>query len=212
MSFRTLVIRIPRPRWARDLGRSLALACVASLCGCALLSPPPALTTLRLSEPPPALRWPTAMRPGRVTAAVALRSDRVVVADGALLMQHAGLRWVDAPAPILSEYVRRVHAIRSQSASASDPSLDLWLTEFHLSVDAAGITGALVGLSGELRCPSGATRPVAPARSFTAVGRDDARAIAAGFSAATAEAVARVLNAASEQRPGCARALPAGQP
>jgi ABC-type uncharacterized transport system auxiliary subunit len=177
------------------------------LSGCALLSRPAPLVTLQLEPPPTTSTWPTLLRPGRVTAIAALQSDRVVVTDGALLMQHQGLRWVEVPAVMVTEYLHRIHARRSADAAQSEAgaaSLDLWITDFSLHLVADGGRIVVVAASAQLRCASTASlQPLAPAAATFAPPDDSARAIAAAFSAATREVITRLLSAAPMQREPC---------
>jgi ABC-type uncharacterized transport system auxiliary subunit len=178
--------------------------------GCALLSPPDPLTTLRLEPVPETIAWPAGLKPGRVTATSALQLDRVVVAQGALLMRHGELRWVDVPAVMMAESLRRTYASRRDAGAIDETgmaSLDLWLTDFNLSVGDNGALAAVVSVVAELRCtPPVPLRPLAPVTATHALTRDDAVAIAAAFSSATRDVVAAVLATAAAPAASCSKA------
>jgi hypothetical protein len=178
------------------------------MAGCALLSRPVRLTTLQLEPAPARLAWPIGLDPGRVTAATALQLDRVVVVEGARLMQHEGLRWIDVPAVMVAEYLRRLHARRATGGAADRidrASLDLWITDFHLKAGDDGRLVAHVAVVAELRCsPLAPPRSLSPAASGQAQASADADTIAAAFSSATRDVVAATLDAASSQLASCA--------
>ena len=194
---------------ATPLLRTLACVCLLLMApGCALLSRPTPLTTLQLPPAPEALAWPKGLKPGRVTAASALKVDRVIVAEGARLMQHGGMRWVDVPAVMIAEYLRRIHARRrdiGRDEVVDSATLDLWITDFNLNLDPTGRLTVAVAAAGELRCtPFASPHPLAPTAATQALAREDADSVVAGFSAAVSEVVATVLASASSQAVFCA--------
>lgn len=193
------------PRRTRSLVRAVVLLTTALLCACALLSRPQAVATIRLASSESVV-WPASIRLGRVTATAALQSDRVVIADGALLMQYAGLRWIDAPAILVAEFLRGARAGAAESAPELSPTLDLWLTDFNLTLDQDRMN-VVVGAAGELRCASGATHALAPTRVVSAFSRSDAQSIASEFSVATTELTARLLEATISARAECDRTM-----
>lgn len=175
--------------------------------GCALLSAPAPLTTLQIDLTPDALVWPAQLVPGRVTAATALQSDRVVVMDGAQVMQHGGLRWVSEPAVMMGEQLRRLRAPRNNlgaEAARGSAALELWLTDFSLHPDDSGSLVAEVSMIAEIRCLSGATgQPLPIASARREAEQEDAESIAAAFSASAREALAMTLAAVVPHAASC---------
>jgi hypothetical protein len=174
---------------------------------CALIKAPEPLTTLQLQLPADAQarHWPAriALRPTRATAA--LQSSRVLVVDGALLMQHAGLRWVDAPAILLDEQLRALNFAYPSGNEKMLASVELWLTQFNIKIAGAGDKSVEVAALAELRCQLGASLHRMPlAAANVALRSEDATAVAAAFAAATDQVIAAIGAAAAKQVEACA--------
>lgn len=184
--------------------RILLLSSLALLlCSCTLIQRPEPVTTLQLQLVDADLAWPAALLPGKVESVSALRSNRVLVVDGAVLMQHDGLRWVDTPAVMLSEQLRALHA-RAASADAAKAALDVWVGEFDLRVGAEGHQEALATAHATLRCiGSDRSITIAPVSSSTAPASSDPQALADAFAGASRDLVSALLKQSSERAPGC---------
>ncbi|MBI2396305.1 MAG: hypothetical protein HYV17_00800 [Xanthomonadales bacterium] len=186
--------------------RLLVLLGIALISGCALLRTPEPLTTLQLplADSTPTLQWPARLRPGNVEATAALQNNRVLVTNGSLLMQHDGLRWVDAPPVLIAEQLRSLHA-RSAAATEAIGSLDLWLTDFELHVDASGTREVRVAASATLHCTAAArTMPLAPTAATAMPVNAAAQSLADAFASASNEVLGALLAAAEQSVAGCA--------
>ncbi|MBK6729242.1 MAG: hypothetical protein IPG63_18980 [Xanthomonadales bacterium] len=186
--------------------RLFALLSIALISGCALLRTPEPLTTLQLplADSAPSLQWPARLGPGIVQATAALQSNRVLVTKGSLLMQHEGLRWVDAPPVLVAEQLRSLHA-RSTHGTEAIGALDLWLTGFELRVDASGTREVVVAASATLRC-SASTRTVqlAPTSATATPANAAAQSLADAFASASSEVLSNLLSAAEQSVATCA--------
>ena len=191
------------------LVRLLTLILMALLTSCALMSRPQPMTTLQLiwpvSDDQP--EWPAAIELGAVRAVAALQGNRVLVVDGAVLMQHDGLRWVDAPAIMFAERLRILHLHNVQTGAASPAGVarfELWLTEFNIRVAADGSQTVVVAASSSLNCSNPAlTQRIAPALAEESLGSSDPQRIALAFAVASEKVVARLLSAAAKQAARC---------
>lgn len=182
------------------LGLGLSL-----LSGCTLIQRPEPLTTVQLSLADADLAWPVAIAPANVEATSALRSNRVLVIDGAVLMQHEGLRWVDTPVVMLADQLRVMHA-RTRESTSSIASLDLWLSEFNVRVEADRSREVAVSAHGTLRCTaSDRSIAIAPASARTDRSGDDPQALADAFARASAEVLKALLSEAATSSAGCAQ-------
>lgn len=186
--------------------RLLALLGIALISGCALLRTPEPLTTLQLplADSAPSLQWPARLGPGIVQATAALQSNRVLVTKGSLLMQHEGLRWVDAPPVLIAEQLRSLHA-RSTAGTEAIGALDLWLTDFELRVAPDGVREVVVAASATLRC-SATTRTVqlAPTSATVTPANAAAQSLADAFAGASSQVLGTLLAAASPSLEHCA--------
>lgn len=186
--------------------RLFALLGIALISGCALLRTPEPLTTLQLplADSAPSLQWPARLGPGIVQATAALQSNRVLVTKGSLLMQHEGLRWVDAPPVLIAEQLRSLHA-RSTAGTEAIGALDLWLTDFELRVAPDGVREVVVAASATLRC-SATTRTVqlAPTSATVTPANAAAQSLADAFAGASSQVLGTLLAAASPSLEHCA--------
>ena len=188
-----------RPVYRALIGLGLVL-----LSSCALIQRPDPLTTLQLPSAAAKRAWPAVLTPGRVDSTSALRSNRVLVVDGAVLMQHEGLRWVDTPAVMWSEQLRALHA-RAASGSVATASLDVWLGEFNLRVGADRTREALASAHATLRCTgSERTITIAPVAASATPASSDPQALAQAFGQASDEVLAALLEHSSERAADCA--------
>jgi hypothetical protein len=185
---------------------------VLILSGCTLIARPDALTTLQLTLPTATANagWPDGLTLGNVRAVSALESNRVLVVEGATLMQHQGLRWAESPAILLAEQLqlRRVRAIEGGARSADrNARLDVWLSRFDLQIEADGTQAVRVALSAELKCLRSEVHvefpPVEHSQSPTTT---DAQGLAEAFSLATGRAVDSVLGTVRSKLQSCAAA------
>jgi ABC-type uncharacterized transport system auxiliary subunit len=187
----------------------LALVSIAVLLlgACALMKTPQPLTTLQLQLPADAQsrHWPARIAPRPTRAAAALQSSRVLVVDGALLMQHAGLRWVDVPAILLDEQLRLLRYAHPGGDEKMLASIELWLTQFNIRIDAAGDRSVEVAALAELKCAQdGSLHRVPVASASVALNSGDAISVAAAFAAATDQVIAAMGAAAARQAEACA--------
>lgn len=184
--------------------RLLALLGIALISGCALLRTPEPLTTLQLPLAGADLAWPANLAPGEVEATAALQSNRVLVTKGSLLMQHEGLRWVDAPPVLIAEQLRGLRA-RSTAGTEAIGALDLWLTDFELRVAPDGTREVIVAASATLRC-SASTRTVqlAPTSATATPANAAAQSLADAFASASSEVLSNLLTAAEQSVATCA--------
>lgn len=181
-----------------------ALGLALLLSSCTLIQRPEPVTTLRLPLAHADLAWPAALAPGRVDSTSALRSNRVLVVDGAVLMQHDGLRWVDTPAVMLSEQLRGLHA-RAATREAVTASLDVWLGELNLRVDADRTQEAAANAHATLRCAgSDRTITIAPVSASATPANSDPQALADAFAQASGEMLAALLQQSAERAADCA--------
>lgn len=187
------------------MSRWLAVCVALGLSACALLRTPQALTTLQLQLAQDADTWPEQIEPKVTRASAALQSTRVLVFDGALLMQHGGLRWVDAPATMLDEQLRLLRYAHPGKDIETVASVELWLTQFNIRIAASGEKSVEVAALAELQCAGDASRHRMPlAAASVALTGEDAAAVAAAFAAATDQVIAAIGGAADKQAEACA--------
>lgn len=182
---------------------TLLVLSLGLLSSCSLIRRPDPVTTLQLSLANGDLAWPSGLTPGKVESVSALRSNRVLVVDGAVLMQHEGLRWADTPAVMLSEQLRSLHA-RAGSADAAKAALDVWLGEFDLRVGAGGRQEAMATAHAMLRC-LGSERgfSIAPVSSSAAPASSDPQALADAFAQASRDVVSALLTQSAARAADC---------
>lgn len=182
---------------------AFVLAAFALAPGCALLKKPTPLTQLQLELNAAELNWPAHLELGSVKARGVLQSDRVIVINGALVMQHAGLRWVAAPPAQLVEQlsVARLAALTTatQKAAGKTAIVDFWLSDFNIAVGTNGDTHVAVSASAVIRCANAksvspeATRQVAPVVMALPLNSTDPQRIAEVFDTAASEVIKSLL-------------------
>ena len=144
------------------------LATVTLTSACALLKKPVPLTQLQLSLDVAELEWPARLELGGVKARGILQSDRVIVTNGALVMQHAGLRWVAAPATQLAEQLTMIRVVASAPTVQQAPRqkkaaiFDVWLSNFNIAVHENGDTSVEVTAWASVRCADARTASQVP--------------------------------------------------
>jgi hypothetical protein len=192
------------PSLSRLLTVVLGSACLlGGISGCALMKRPQPSTAIGL-PPVAATDWPEGVEPGLVAADSGLRSDRVVVVDGAIRMQYEGLRWIDAPAVLLAEQLRQRRARAGGERDPAAAQLDLQLTAFQLRV-APGLRRVEVAASAVLVCGQGpVTRYLTPVSIEIESPAEDAATLAEVFAQASASLMDDLLAQASAQQTGCA--------
>jgi ABC-type uncharacterized transport system auxiliary subunit len=174
-----------------------------SISACALIHRPEPLTTLQLRFPDSASQalstaWPGSLAFESLDTSTAITNNRVMVFDGAKVMQFAGLRWVDTPAAMLTEqftmWQAQAKATRRPQKSAL---LQLSFTDFSIHIDGADGNTVVVSASAELRCLSNdAIHALGIFSNTQALQTMDAQDIAKVFSDATLATSAAVISAA----------------
>ena len=181
---------------------AFALAALNLTPACALLKKPTPLTQLQLSLPAAELNWPARLELGGVKARGVLQSDRVIVTNGALVMQHAGLRWVAAPAAQLAEQLasaRIASSANSIQKGAGKATIDVWLSDFNIAVSATGDTSVAVSASGAIRCANAKiASDLAPAAIVLPLNSTDPQRIAERFNAAATKVITTLLTRVPE--------------
>lgn len=177
---------------------AVALAALNLTPACALLKKPTPLTQLQLSLPAVELNWPARLELGSVKARGVLQSDRLIVTNGALVMQHGGLRWVAAPATQLAEQLaiaRITTSTRSiQKAAGKAVTIDVWLSDFNITVNPTGDTSVAVSASGAIRCANAKiASDLAPAAIVLPLNSTDPQRIAERFNAAATQVITTLL-------------------
>jgi ABC-type uncharacterized transport system auxiliary subunit len=188
---------------SRIFRTAAALLIASSITACALLSRPKPLTTLQLRFPDISSQalstaWPGTLAFESLNTATAISNNRVMVFDGAKVMQFAGLRWVDTPAVMLTEQFKTW-----QAQAVAEPErhrtaqLKLSLTDFSIHVNAADSNTVVVSASAELQCLSNdATHSLGIFSNAQPLQKMDAQRIAEVFSDATVATSAAVITAA----------------
>lgn len=182
-----------------------AVLCIA-LSGCTLLAPRAPQTALRPALSDAVATWPATLQLGRVTSAASLQDTRMIVADGALRMQHPTLRWLDPPPVMLEEELRLLQAGRAAPPASEPPTaeIDIWLASQELRVSETGRLQVAVTASAQLRC-IGSARLVDVSADRASFDVDEGpRAVAAGFAKALEVVLASILSQANERSRQCA--------
>jgi hypothetical protein len=169
-----------------------------ALPGCALLKKPTPLTQLQISLNEAELNWPAQLELASVKARGVLQSDRVIVINGALVMQHADLRWVAAPSAQLAEQlaIARLAALTAdaQKASGKAATVDFWLNDFNIVVSASGDTSVAVSASAAVRCANAkSASQLAPASIVLPLNSADPQRIAERFDTAAGKVLTNLL-------------------
>ncbi|AVP96346.1 hypothetical protein C7S18_03690 [Ahniella affigens] len=186
----------------------LTMIVVVSACSLVPKSAPSTTLLLPVQFDASSGTWPANLRPGRVQAASALRTDQVLVVSGARLMQAPGLRWAAVPADLVGEALSQWHATTALTGthSAQSATLDVTIDAFQWEESKAVV---LVAMHGQYRCPDGAITdlPGAPA-TLPMPSLHDPDALAEAFARATQRVAGALLQQASQ--PQCGTPIPQG--
>ena len=192
----------------RALCASFALLAAAST-GCALFSRPEPLTTLQLRFPSQTANhellsaWPESLALDSLVADSAISGNRVIVFDGAKVLQFTGLRWVDTPAVMLTEQFKhwqaQSEAIHRRPGKAY---LALSFSDFSIHLKADKNT-VVVSSSAELRCATGSKKTLGIFSSQQPLRKMDAQTIAVTFAYASEATAKKMFSAAKLALPDC---------
>jgi len=145
-------------RWLAKCVYWLAIGAVAALPACALLKKPVPVPQIQLAIDQAQLLWPANIAVKSVSARAILQSDRVIVTEGARVMQHSGVRWVASPAAQLQEQLSfaRAKQLAQRDSNRATPAesmqMAIWLNDFNIDVLANGDTRILVSARAEIQC------------------------------------------------------------
>lgn len=189
----------------RPISAVFVMISVSLLSACSLIARPEPLTTLQLiiTDGDAMPQWPAALAAGNVVGTSTLLGNRVLVVNGALLMQHEGMRWVDTPALMISE---QIHTLHAQTAGNTAPvaAINLRLSAFNLRIGSGGEKHAVVAASGNLRClGSERARALAPVSAKATPANASAQALADAFARASGEVLAGLLGQVSDLNDTC---------
>ena len=192
----------------RALRASFALLATATT-GCALFSRPEPLITLQLQGATAAsgleLAWPASMALESVDTTSVISSNRLIVIDGAKVMQFKGLRWVDTPAVMLTEQFKHWQA-RSEAGRPIQhfAFLKLALVDFSIHLNGDGDKTVLVSTNAELQCvANGPIQALGIFSSEQQLRKMDAQTIAVTFAYASETTGKKVFSAAKLALPEC---------
>jgi hypothetical protein len=189
--------------------KCMLLIAALVLTGCALLERPRPATRLQLQLPRSAwLESPSKPNDRRgdnpsdwvITAVQShgwLRTEQLLVLDGARLMQYPDLRWVATPERMLNEQLEIAYSIKNGAGKSRIdlPRIELMLSDFSIHVDADGHRTIVVAAIGSVSCKSTVTTlPVQTATRPTSAG--DAQSIAEDFAQSSAQMIHAILQAA----------------
>ena len=175
---------------------------------CALLKKPTPLTQLQLSLDSAALSWPARLELGNVKARGMLQTDRVIVTQGALVMQHAGLRWVAAPAALLAEQLAIARVASLSAPTSKHPgraaNIDVWLSDFNIAVNAKGDTSVAVSAWASVGCAKARSASQVPAMTVALpLNSTDPQRIAERFNTAATMVFKTLLAQGAEKSARC---------
>ncbi len=142
----------------RPIRAALCILCLGLISACALLKKPIPLTQIQLALDNQQISWPSGISLGSIQSRAVLRTDRVIVTRGALVMQHEGLRWTSAPEVQLVEQIGMPGMLthRVDLSLVQGPSklarIDVWLNEFNVAVMPDGTSLAIVSAAATLKC------------------------------------------------------------
>lgn len=187
---------------------AFAVAIVLLTPACALFKKPTPLTQLQLSLNAAELSWPARLELGQIKARGMLQTDRVIVTQGALVMQHAGLRWVAAPATLLAEQfaIARVATFTATAHKHPGPAaiIDVWLSDFNIAVSSNGDTRAAVSAWASVRCANArSASQVPPTAIALPLNSTDPQRIAERFDVAATQVFKTLLTQAAEMSARC---------
>jgi ABC-type uncharacterized transport system auxiliary subunit len=179
----------------------IGIACLLAslLTSCALLSRPEPLTTLRLlmlSEP--SVAWPDQVLLDHVNSSAMLASNRIVVIDGAKVMQFEGLRWAQEPSVMWTEQLLQWQADNFRPRTlAGENQLRISVTDFSIHVNGNARQSVVVSARAELKCAhSGMILALKQSRQVRQLISTDAQTIASTFSDAQAASAQALISAA----------------
>ena len=206
----------------RALGATLALLMAEAMTACALINPPPPLTTVQLHLANQTTNrqlqnaWPDTLVLEVISADTAFAGNRVIVLDGAKVMQFAGLRWLDSPAVMLREQLElrqaRIQVKRPPLNTAfvqlaiNDFSIHLHANSDRLLIDsfAGANKTVVVSIRARMRCASTASiQELGIFSSKLPLHNTDAQSVAATFATASEDAVNAMLSKAKLALPLC---------
>lgn len=170
----------------------LATALALSLAACTILPKQASVTTLLLplADTPLSTPWPEGVSPGRVSAAAALQSERVLVLSGARLMQAPELAWAAPPGTLVAEQVARLSA-QATTTAAPSARLDVMLDAFWWEAASSEVR---VRAHGTMRCADGRSVSLPETSATESLASiDDAEAVAAAFATASRDVIATLL-------------------
>jgi ABC-type uncharacterized transport system auxiliary subunit len=180
---------------------------VCALTSCALLSRPPSLTTVQLgmTTPEQSKAWPQGLLLARVETTAVLASNRVIVIDGAKVMQFERLRWAQEPAVMLTEQLR---IWQSQKPAPGSPSasnlITVSFTDFSIHLHGRIQQTVVVSASAELSCArSGSVLALGHFDTIRPLTNLSAQTIATIFSDASRETAWALLSAAQSAAAQC---------
>jgi ABC-type uncharacterized transport system auxiliary subunit len=132
----------------------IAYLVASLLTSCALLSRPEPFTSLRLVLPNshPSIAWPDQILLERVDTTAVLATNRIVVMDGAKVMQFEGLRWAQEPSVMRTEHLLQWQA---QNLTPRVPStahlLSIVVTDFSIHLNENRQQTVVVSASAQLK-------------------------------------------------------------
>lgn len=190
---------------SRILMRALVLGAIALLPSCALLKKPLPVTQLQLALDATRMQMPPDMQVKTLKARAILQTDRVIVIQGAQVMQHAGVRWVAEPAALLREELSMMGADvsarlgKNRAAPEKPVQLEIWLHDFNIEVLAGGDTRILVSARANIQCIGAAKSAPLPVAAFSVpLNSVDPQRIAEGFNAAASSTFRTLLASGAE--------------
>jgi hypothetical protein len=198
---------------------TLLILCVSLISACALLKKPIPLTQLQLALDAQQISWPSSVSLGGVQSRAVLKTDRIIVMRGALVMQHEGLRWTSAPEILLAEQLGILGMVNSGSNSArvdrpqqreltvsprlsNSARIDVWLNEFNVAVLQDGTSSATVSVAATINCPSAPTaeptiKKLPLVRATLPLNSTDPQRVATRFNEAATMVFNQLLNTAA---------------
>lgn len=180
----------------------VSLAYLSQISACTLLQKPNPPIRLQLALDVERIRWPAGLSLGKLQAAAALKSDRIIVVRGAVVMQHAGVRWVSTLDQLLTEQVALLHRASTAQISTRATSLqnsarmDIWVSEFNVTLMPDNASAASVALTAALTCQGKSTQQLPLSRESLPLSSSDPQRLASRFNEAASTALAQLLKSA----------------
>lgn len=185
----------------------ICLVYLSAMTACTLLRTPVAPVRLQLTLEAERIDWPAELSLGDLHTSVALKSDRIIVVRGAVVMQHAGIRWVSTLDQLLNEQLNMLHVGRGSQNSRSTrsqqrfASIDLWVSEFNVLLSADAASSATVAFSAALTCPDASIHALTRSRVTLPLNSSDPQRVAAQFNQAATDALIALLRSAEHRCP-----------